>query len=81
MQITNRDGVPINSLEDWKQHGAPVSEGHWKPGRSAYELAQDWIEGTAQQDVVALLSHRPELAGLALTQGVSRITGIPQVRS
>ena len=44
MLITDRHGETINSLEAWGKQGKPASASHWVVGRSAYELASDWIE-------------------------------------
>jgi hypothetical protein len=69
--IASRRGSAIGSLTDWEVLGKPASPEHWKPGRSAYELAQDWIEGDAASDVIALLSARTELSGIELLEGVA----------
>src|SRR5882672_8081570 len=71
MELTNRSGASIRSLDDWATLGKPASEDHWKPGRSAYELARDWIEDDAEAAVVSVLSARPELAGIELIGGVA----------
>jgi hypothetical protein len=71
MVITNRSGLAIKSLADWETLGKPASAEHWKPGRSAYELARDWTEGGAEDAVVSLLSVRPELVGIALVDAVA----------
>ncbi len=71
MEFTNRKGVAIKSLDDWASLGKPASPKHWKPGRSAFELARDWIEGDAEAAVVSSLSARPELAGIELLEGVA----------
>jgi hypothetical protein len=71
VNLTNRKGRPITSLDDWASLGKPASAVHWKPGRSAYELARDWTERDAEQAVVALLSSRPEFVGIQLLDGVA----------
>jgi hypothetical protein len=65
------DGAPIASLDDWEVHGGPAAGHHWQPGRSAYELARDWVEGDAAGLTAALLQQRPEFAGLALSRAVA----------
>lgn len=70
MRLCNRHGEAIRSLADWSRLGSPASEKHWKPGRSAYELAADWTQGDAETDLVALLASRSEFAGLELLEGV-----------
>jgi hypothetical protein len=71
MRFFDRDGAVIRSLDDWKRLGKPASESHWKPGRSAYELAHDWIDRDAADAVCALLSRCLDFAGLRLTTGVA----------
>jgi hypothetical protein len=71
VNLRNRKGVPITSLNDWATLGKPASAEHWKPGRSAYELAHDWMEDNGEQAVVALLSSRPEFVGIELLDGVA----------
>jgi hypothetical protein len=56
VRFTNRDDQQIASLDDWRRLGGPAVEHHWKPGRSAYELASAWIEGNARDRVLALLA-------------------------
>ena len=71
MEFTNRQGQAIGSLEDWASLGKPASADHWTPGRSAHELARDWVEGDAADAVVSLLSARPEFAGIELLEGIA----------
>lgn len=71
LRILGRDGTPITTHDGWKVHGKPASEGHWVPGRSAWELAADWIDRDAEQRVLELLGLRPELSGLELVEGVA----------
>jgi hypothetical protein len=71
MRFRDRHGTEIASLQDWARLGKPASVDHWKPGRSAYELAADWIERDASDAVPALLSMRPEFSGLHLVEGVA----------
>jgi hypothetical protein len=71
VKLANRKGLAIASLEDWASFGKPASGDHWKPGRSAYELARDWTEADAADAVVALLSLRPEFAEIELLDGVA----------
>jgi hypothetical protein len=65
------DGAPIRTLDDWKVHGGPAAGHHWQPGRSARELARDWIEGDAAGLTAALLMRRPEFAGLRLSRAIA----------
>jgi len=71
MRFCNRKGIEIDSLDDWQALGNPASKDHWKPGRSAYELAADWIEHDAADAVRSLLSARSEFSGLKLSEGVA----------
>jgi hypothetical protein len=68
MGFHNRDGEDIASLNAWHRLAKPAAEHHWKEGRSAYELAKDWIEGDAIDRVTRLLRSRPELAGAQLDE-------------
>jgi hypothetical protein len=71
MRFRDRHGKEIASLDDWARLGKPASADHWKPGRSAYELAADWIERDAREAVPTLLSMRPEFSGLHLIEGIA----------
>jgi hypothetical protein len=71
MIIANRKGLTIDSLDGWASLGTPASVEHWKQGRSAYELARDWIDGDAATAVVSLLSTQSEFTGLELIDGVA----------
>lgn len=71
MRFLSRHDESIETLEQWKVRGAPAGATHWKAGRSACELARDWVEGDAVERVTSLLSLRPELAGLTLDTGVA----------
>ena len=51
--LAGRKGGSIASLNDWRAHAAPKSEGQWQPGRSAMEslladvgLRDDYARGT-----------------------------------
>jgi hypothetical protein len=71
MQFFNRSEQEIRSLKDWERLGKPAARHHWKPGRSAYELAADWIDGNAVERATKLLSLRPELANAELIEGIA----------
>lgn len=71
MTFEGNDGAPIVSLDDWKVHGGPAAGHHWQPGRSAFELARDWIEGDGAQSTAALLGARPEFAGLSYSRAIA----------
>jgi hypothetical protein len=71
MRFVNRDEDRIESLPDWEALGKPASASHWRPNRSAYELASAWIDGEAVDRVTELLGMRPEFAGVRLREGVA----------
>ncbi len=57
--IRAKDGPEIRSLEDWKEHGTPKSENHWKKGRRAVETARAWLavkSPTLPSEISAALS-------------------------
>ena len=66
VKILSRKGDSISSVLAWEKLGKPAAENHWVEGRSAYELARDWIERDAAGRVTRLLALRPELSGLVL---------------
>src|SRR3712207_1041067 len=71
MQITGRQGQPIKTIDDWHKHGGPAATTHWKPGRSAFELAAEFIAGEAEARLVELVSLLDEVNGLTLTEAVA----------
>jgi hypothetical protein len=60
----------IGSLEDWRTLGKPAADHHWKPGRSAFELAVDWIDRDAVERVQRLLDAGG-LPDAVLVEGVA----------
>jgi hypothetical protein len=64
MRITNRRGEVIGSVEEWGRLAAPASYKHWKPDRSAYELASAWSVGEGLAATQRVLSRCPALAGV-----------------
>src|SRR4051794_23839939 len=69
LRIEGRNPEPITSVEQWHVSAPPASVKHWKPGRSAFELASAWTVGNAAERVKALLELRPELAPVVLERG------------
>ena len=69
MRFANRHGLEIASLDAWHRLGKPAAEHHWKPGRSAYELAADWIE----RDAIAHVQRLLAAGGLVDTELISAI--------
>jgi hypothetical protein len=39
----SKDGHPIRTLDEWREHASPKSAGQWKAYRSAMELGRAWI--------------------------------------
>src|SRR5574341_787185 len=59
----------ITTLNEWERWAPPKAREHWKPERSAYELARAWCgtESPAMPDAVKeVLDSRPETRGLAV---------------
>ena len=71
MKIRSADGALITSLVEWEELGGPVSRDQWKPGRSAYELAADWIDRDAAGEVAGLLHRIEAFDGIQLIDGVA----------
>lgn len=71
LKVTGRSGDRIRNMEDWQKHGGPASSKHWKPGRSAYELAADWIERDAENRVIELVALLDEAHDLQLVHAAA----------
>lgn len=77
-RIEGPGGQEIGSLADWLKHAPPKKrEKHWKPGRSATELARAWLDDgrgpTVPPDIASLLeSHE-------LTRGFSPALAIGEL--
>lgn len=69
--ITNRGGLAITSHATWGTLAKPASETHWKEGRSAWELARAWMEGTAADDLTALLAADSALVGFVVENAIA----------
>jgi len=55
---------PITSLNDWYNYCPPVKgKVHWKNGRSAMELAKDWINNNGK-DLEGLLGSTTQFSGI-----------------
>jgi hypothetical protein len=70
-RITNRKGDEIRDLEAWEALAGPASYKHWKPLRSAYELARAWIEGGGPVVVGDALSGCAGLDGFVAQRAVA----------
>lgn len=69
MKLKGRKGDEILSFTDWESYGKPAKASHWIEGRSAWEMAREWTSGEGEQQVLALLKQRPELAEVAFVEG------------
>lgn len=67
--VRSRSGVPILTIEDWRQHAS--TKGKWKPHFSAMELARLWLDeaGGGSQAVIEALA--PALPGLVIDEAVA----------
>ena len=41
----SKGGIPLVTLEEWRQHGGPKRPEQWVDGRSAKESARAWLGG------------------------------------
>src|SRR3954447_1623378 len=81
MEFFNTRGRPLRTILDWQSLAPPAAKHHWAVGRSALELAHDWLEGDAVARATALLGSRPELAGLTLRDAiVEKLTRFDDIR-
>lgn len=72
MEFLGSDGkTRLTTLDDWRRHAPPISDDRWVDGRSAKELARDWLDGGAIERVTALLTRHPALAGLELERAIA----------
>jgi hypothetical protein len=59
MEFKSDSEQEISDFESWKLYGKPKRPEHWKEGRSAYELARDWVgDGDAPERTRALIATR-----------------------
>jgi hypothetical protein len=76
--LTQPNGTPITGWEDWTR---PKKEGHWKPGRSAMELAKSWFRNdilSPPEELMRLLLSEESLRDLRLFRGVPElVTPLP----
>jgi len=70
MDFFNYKGEPIPDFLAWERLAPPAAPHHWVEGRSAYEVARDWIDGDAGARLTALLKLRPELFGIELQRAI-----------
>ena len=70
MDFFNHKGEAIADLDAWERLAPPAAADHWVEGRSAYEVARDWVDGNAANRMATVLSLRPELSDLELSRAV-----------
>src|SRR4051794_18880309 len=81
MEFFNTRGRRLRTVLDWQSLAPPAAKHHWAVGRSALELAHDWLEGDAAVRATALLASRPELASLTLLDGIAeKLTRFDDIR-
>src|SRR4051794_38629727 len=81
MKFFNTRGRRLRTVLDWQSLARPAAKHHWAVGRSAHELATDWLDGDAAARATALLGSRPELAGLTLHDGIAeKLTRFDDIR-
>src|SRR4051794_28755741 len=81
MEFFNTRGRRLRTVLDWQCLAPPAAKHHWAVGRSALELARDWLEGDAVARVTALLESSPEFAGVTLRDGIAeKLTRFDDIR-
>jgi hypothetical protein len=77
IDLRDRNGTPITGLEEW-----PHRDEHWKPGRSAMELARAWFragEVSVPAEFQALLESHERFHDIELGPGrPEHVTKLPQ---
>src|SRR3954469_24472266 len=77
MEIFTNRGRRLRTVVDWHCLAPPAAKHHWAVGRSAMELARDWLEGDAAARTAALLRTPPQLPGANPRAGVrAELTGL-----
>ena len=79
MQLIKPDGTPITKWEEWTR---PKRSYHWKPGRSAMELARAWFRDNClspPKEMIKLLSRHSRLTQLDFIIGIPElVTPLPE---
>ena len=74
INLHNSAGEKIRSVGDWLRLAPPKKkEKHWKPGRSAFELAQAWVRtkcAEVPEAITRILKGHPCTASLALCEAI-----------
>ena len=71
--LMRQDGTPIRGWQDWEP---PKEDYHWKPGRSAMELARSWFTSSSP---IMPKEFRALLNSHSLTKGIKIDTGQPEL--
>lgn len=79
IKLTRPDGTLIETWEDWTR---PKRDYHWKPGRSAMELAKAWFRDDRMSppgEFISLVMSEPRLQKLQILQGIPElVTALPE---
>ncbi len=79
LNLSTPSGKPILAWKDWTQ---PKHQSHWKPGRSAMELARAWFRTdtpSCPEEFRALLDSNDVSHGIVLTSGRPElVTPLPE---
>lgn len=65
-----KNGVALETLEDWRAHAPPKSNDHWARGRRAMECAVAWFGSAGPcvpSEIVALLASHDDTAQAQIT--------------
>lgn len=79
LSLLKPDGTPITGWQQWTR---PKKPEHWKPGRSAMELAKAWFRkphASPPNEFLKLLQSSERLTGIQLLRGVPElVTSLPE---
>jgi hypothetical protein len=79
VELSQPDGTPIKKWEEWTR---PKRSYHWKPGRSAMELARAWFKHdriNIPKEVIGILSSHDRLKGFNFSKGIPEfVTPLPE---
>lgn len=53
----SKDGIAIETLDQWEERAGPKREDQWAAGRSAMELARSWLDGLPAEVSYVLEAH------------------------
>lgn len=55
--MISKNGIPITNLDEWLQLAPPKRPDQWVEGRSAMELARNWLDGLPLEVLQAIQGH------------------------